>query len=85
MAIEKDDTDNEAFKEKLQTYQELKEQYYAQKNELKCEGLEQKSLTDKDSRRMKNNGSLDICYNVQSAVDRSGRRASFFCPYRVWA
>lgn len=53
MAIEKDDTDNEAFKEKLQTYQELKEQYYAQKNELKCEGLEQKSLTDKDSRRMK--------------------------------
>lgn len=29
MAIEKDDTDNEAFKEKLQTYQELKEQYYA--------------------------------------------------------
>ena len=45
MAIEKDDTDNEAFKEKLQTYQELKEQYYAQKNELKCEGLEQKSLT----------------------------------------
>ena len=41
MAIEKDDTDNEAFKEKLQTYQELKEQYYAQKNELKCEGLEQ--------------------------------------------
>ena len=69
MAIEKDDTDNEAFKEKLQTYQELKEQYYAQKNELKCEGLEQKSLTDKDSRRMKNNGSLDICYNVQSAVD----------------
>ncbi len=28
-----------------------------------------KSLTDPDSRRMKNNGSLDICYNVQSVVD----------------
>ena len=27
------------------------------------------SLTDPDSRRMKNNGSLDICYNVQSVVD----------------
>lgn len=24
---------------------------------------------DTDSRRMKNNGSLDICYNVQSVVD----------------
>ena len=26
-------------------------------------------MTDPDSRRMKNNGSLDICYNVQSVVD----------------
>lgn len=69
MDIEKDDTDNEEFKNKLQKYQELKEQYYAQKNELKSEGLEQKSLVDTDSRRMKNNGSLDICYNVQSVVD----------------
>lgn len=32
-------------------------------------GLEQKSLTDTDSRRMKNNSSLDNCYNVQSVVD----------------
>lgn len=39
------------------------------KDELKSEGLEQKSLTDCDSCRMKNNGSLDICYNVQSVVD----------------
>lgn len=69
MAIEKDDTNNEDFKNKLQIYQELKEQYYAQKNELKSEGLEQKSLVYTDSRRMKNNGSLDICYNVQSVVD----------------
>lgn len=38
-------------------------------DKLKDEGLEQKSLTDPDSRRMKNNGSLDICYNVQSVVD----------------
>ena len=69
MAIEKDDTANDDFKEKLQTYQALKEQYLEQKQELKDEGLEQKSLTDTDSRRMKNNGSLDICYNVQSVVD----------------
>ena len=69
MAMEKEDTTTEEFKEKLQKYQELKKQYITQKEELKNEGLEQKSLTDTDSRRMKNNGSLDICYNIQSVVD----------------
>ena len=68
MAIEKDDTSTD-FKEKLQKYQELKNQYMEQKQNLNDEGLEQKSLIDTDSRRMKNNGSLDICYNVQSVVD----------------
>lgn len=57
------------LKEKFQKYQELKKQYDAQKNELKSEGLEQKSSIDTDSRRMKNNGTLDICYNVQTVVD----------------
>lgn len=69
MAMEKDETNHEDFKAKIQAYQKLKEQYSKQKNELKSEKLEQKSLTDTDSRRMKNNGSLDICYNVQSVVD----------------
>ena len=69
MAIEKDDTSDHDFKEKLQMYQNIKARYLNQKQELKDEGLEQKSLTDIDSRRMKNNGSLDICYNVQSVVD----------------
>lgn len=69
MAMEKDETNHEGFKAKIQAYQKLKEQYSKQKNELKSEKLEQKSLTDTDSRRMKNNGSLDICYNVQSVVD----------------
>ncbi len=69
MAMEKEDISNEIFKEKLQAYQDLKEQYLIQKQELMNEGLEQKSLTDTDSRRMKSNGSLDICYNIQSVVD----------------
>lgn len=69
MAMEKEDVDNEDFKEKLQIYQNLKEQYLKQKQELKNDRVEQKSLTDTDSGRMKNNGSMDICYNVQSAVD----------------
>ena len=69
MAIAKDEVPADDLTDKLKTYQELKEQYLTQKQELKDEGLEQKSLTDPDSRRMKNNGSLDICYNVQSVVD----------------
>lgn len=69
MAIEKDNQCEPEFKKKLEAYQELKKQYIQQKQELHAEGLEQKSLTDPDSRRMKNNGSLDICYNVQSVVD----------------
>ena len=69
MAMQKEDTGEEHFAEKLQAYQALKEQYLVQKQELENESLEQKSLTDPDSRRMKNNGSLDICYNVQSVVD----------------
>lgn len=38
-AIEKDDTSNDDLKEKLQTYQNLKEQYLNKKQELKDEGF----------------------------------------------
>lgn len=69
MAMEKDNQSEPELKKKLEAYQELKKQYIQQKQELDDTGLEQKSLTDPDSRRMKNNGSLDICYNVQSVVD----------------
>ena len=69
MDIEKGISEDTGFKDKLEAYQKLKEEYLSQKKELIDEGLEQKSLTDPDSIRMKNNGSLDICYNVQSIVD----------------
>jgi transposase/ferredoxin-like protein FixX len=70
MAMERSsESADDSYKEKLQAYQKLKEQYIALKQELKDQEIEQKSLTDPDSRRMKNNGVLDICYNVQSAVD----------------
>ena len=69
MAIEKETHNEPKLKEKLEAYQELKKQYIQQKQELHDEGIEQKSLIDPDSKRMKNNGALDICYNVQSVVD----------------
>lgn len=40
--MEKDDTATDDFKEKLQSYQNLKEQYLLQKQELENENLEQK-------------------------------------------
>lgn len=53
MALEKDSQCEPEFKKKLEDYQELKKQYHQQKQALSNEGLEQKSLTDPDSRRMK--------------------------------
>jgi hypothetical protein len=60
--MEQQDGSSVSIKEKLESYQQLKAKYEAQKAELSAEGLEQKTLTDPDSRRMKNNGALDICY-----------------------
>lgn len=73
--MEQNDKNDVAIKEKLEAYQQLKEKYEAQQEEFRTEGLEQKTLTDPDSRRMKNNGALDICYNVQAAVDGSNHFA----------
>ena len=64
MAIEKDNQSEPELKKKLEAYQELKKQYIQQKQEPDDTGLEQKSLTDPDSRRMKNNGSLLSPINV---------------------
>lgn len=49
----KENTVDSEYKAKLETYQKLKEEYLCQKTELAENGLEQKSLTDPDSRRMK--------------------------------
>lgn len=57
------------LKVKLSYFRTLKENYKKQQSELAEKGLEQRSLSDKDFRRMKNNGRLDICYNVRSTVD----------------
>ena len=48
---------------------ERKEKYQQYVQELKRTGETQKSMTDKDSRLMKGNGKMDVCYNVQTAVD----------------
>ena len=46
-----------------------KERYESYADELILTGEKQISLTDPDSRLMKANGKLDVCYNVQTVVD----------------
>ena len=46
-----------------------KERYQGHAQELAYSGQTQKSLTDPDSRLMKANGKMDVCYNVQVAAD----------------
>ena len=57
------------IEEKLSHYNELKAKYEQQKQILIDEKLETKALHDEDSRKMKNHGTLEMCYNVQSVVE----------------
>ncbi|MDR2571161.1 MAG: IS1182 family transposase [Oscillospiraceae bacterium] len=69
----------EALLEKEKTAQEIekiikelkarKEVYQGYTKELEKSGQTQKSLTDSDSRLMPSNGKMDVCYNIQTAVD----------------
>jgi hypothetical protein len=50
-----------------------KERYQSYAEELMQTGEGQKSLTDPDSRLMMNNGRLDVCYNIHTAVDAKNK------------
>jgi hypothetical protein len=58
--------------------QERKATYEGYVEELERSGETQKSLTDADSRLMKNNGAYDVCYNVQTAVDAKNKLITEF-------
>ncbi|MEA4849424.1 MAG: IS1182 family transposase [Clostridiaceae bacterium] len=58
--------------------EERKTTYQGYKEELSESGERQKSLTDPDSRLMKANGKMDICYNVQTAVDSKNKLIAEF-------
>jgi transposase len=52
---------------------ERRQQYKEYEEELERTGETQKSLTDPDSRLMLSNGKMDVCYNVQMAVDAKNK------------
>lgn len=57
------------LKEKIEMLEKRKEEYQRLLGRLKESGEKQISLTDPDSRAMVNNQRVEVCYNVQSAVD----------------
>jgi transposase len=71
--MEEDAVDKKKSKDEIsQIIKDLNERkirYEKYSQELNDTGETQKSLTDNDSRLMLSNGKMDVCYNVQTAVD----------------
>lgn len=60
----------EEIKRRVANYQERKLQYEKMLDEMQSYGITEISTTDPDARMMAvNNNGLDVCYNVQTAVD----------------
>ena len=57
------------IKAEIAALEERKERYQSYLDELIQNNETQKSLTDPESKLMKNNGKLDVCFNIQTAVD----------------
>lgn len=73
--VEEIETNKKAYekykKEKEEKIKELrakKELYESYKKEMEEAGTNQKSLTDPESKLMKNNGGFNVCYNMQTIV-----------------
>lgn len=59
--------------EKIEKLKEKKSEYEGLLTRMEVEGKTELSLTDADSRMMHNNGKLEVCYNVQTAVDSKNK------------
>lgn len=57
------------LKQKIASIGDYLKQHEEQLQEMKAAGETQKSLTDPDARLMKTAKGMDVCYNVQTAVD----------------
>jgi transposase/macrodomain Ter protein organizer (MatP/YcbG family) len=59
----------DALREKIATLQQRRARYETLQQELEASGETARSLTDPDSRPMMSGGRIEVCYNVQTAVD----------------
>lgn len=76
-AVEKEKSAEE-IKRIIEELKERKGLYQSYSEELEEGGETQKSLTDSDSRLMLANGKMDVCYNVQTAVDAKNKMIAEF-------
>lgn len=67
--IEEGEFTKEELDEKLRKTQERLERYCGYREYMEANNLTQISLTDADSRLMKNKNGMEVSYNVQTAVD----------------
>jgi transposase len=68
----------EEIKKIIKELKERKTRYQGYADELEETGEAQKSLTDSESRLMPANGRMDVCYNVQVAVDAKNKLIAGF-------
>ncbi len=62
--------DREEIRERIRELSNRKRTYEGYQDKLEDEGINEISTTDKDARLMSvNNNGVDVCYNVQTAVD----------------
>jgi len=62
--------DVEEINRRIAEYQQRKQKYEIMLDEMQAQGINEISTTDTDARMMSvNNNGLDVCYNVQTAVD----------------
>ena len=59
----------DALREKIAALQQRRARYDGLQQELAASGETARSLTDPDSRPMMSGGRIEVCYNVQTAVD----------------
>jgi len=76
-AVEKEKSAEE-IKKIIRDLNERKITYQRYTDELEETGETQKSLTDPESRLMLANGKMDVCYNVQTAVDAKNKLIAEF-------
>ena len=62
-----------SLNEKIAKLKEKKGEYEGMLRKMEETDETEISLTDPDSRMMRNNGKLDVCYNVQAAVDSKNK------------
>jgi hypothetical protein len=68
----------EGIRKIVKRLEERKERYEGYAKELEQSGESQKSPTDPESRLMLANGKMDVCYNVQTAVDAKHKLIAAF-------